>query len=70
MVDQQKTLNFISGQNDCQKFSPSQISNMLQAGFEPALNLSSGFVEGSCAVMITTKARCHKKTKLKQFKEF
>ena len=28
-----------------------------QAGFEPVQNLSSGFVESSCAVVITTKRK-------------
>ena len=31
-----------------------------RAGFEPAQNLSSGLVEWSCAVVITTTPRCHK----------
>ena len=29
----------------CQRSSPSRISDMLQAGFEPVQNLSSGFAE-------------------------
>ena len=33
---------------------PHQISNTLRAGFKPAQNLSSGLVEWSCAVVITT----------------
>ena len=37
----------------CQRFLPSQISDTLHAGFEPAQNLSSGFIEWSCAVVIT-----------------
>ena len=54
MVDQRKTLGFISSRDHCQRFSPSQISDTPQAGFEPAQNLSSHFVEWSCAVVITT----------------
>ena len=43
------------GMNDHrQRSSPSRISDMLQAGFEPAQNLSSGLVELSCALAITT----------------
>ena len=45
MIDQQKILNVNSSQDHCQKFSLSQISDTLQAGFEPVESLSSGFVE-------------------------
>ena len=45
MVDRQKAFSLISSQDHCQKSSPSQISDMLRAGFEPAQNLSSGLVE-------------------------
>ena len=38
----------------CQRSSPSWISNMPQAGFEPVQNLFSGFDQWSCAVGITT----------------
>ena len=31
----------------------SQISDMPQAGFEPVQNLSSGFAEWSCAIVLT-----------------
>ena len=34
--------------------SPSRISDMPQVGFEPVKNVSSGFVEWSCALVITT----------------
>ena len=43
MVDRQKTFCFISIRDDCQRCSPSQISNMLRVGFERAQHLSSGF---------------------------
>ena len=36
----------------CQRFSPSQISDMLQAGLEPIQ--SSGYAEGSCVTVIPT----------------
>ena len=39
--------------------SPSQISDTPRAGFEPAQNLSSSFVEGNYAVVITTSPRLH-----------
>ena len=54
MVDQRKTFSLISSHKDCQISSPLWISNTPQAGFEPAQNLNSGFVEWSCAVVITT----------------
>ena len=54
MVDWWKALSFISSQDHCLRSSPSQISDTLQAGFEPVQNLSSDFVEWSCAVVITT----------------
>ena len=44
----------ISSRERCQRFSPPQISNTSQAGFECAQKLSSGFFECSCAVVITT----------------
>ena len=54
MVDQWKALSLISSSDYCQRFSPSQISDRPQARFKPALNLNSGFVEESCAVVMTT----------------
>ena len=58
------SLNFfkslISSRVHCQRSSPLLIADTLQAGFEPAKNLSSGLVEWSCAVVITTTSRCHK----------
>ena len=59
MVDRRKAFSLISSQDHCQRSSPSWISDMLQAGFKPAQNLSSGFVEWSCAVVITTTPRRH-----------
>ena len=60
MVDRRKAFNLISSQDHCQRPSPSQISATPQAGFELAQNLSSGFIEWSCAVVITTTPRRHK----------
>ena len=54
MVDRWKTFSLISSRDHCQRSSPSRISDMPQAGFEPVQNLSSGFVEWSCSVVITT----------------
>ena len=46
MVDRRKVFSLISSRDHCQRSSPLQISNMLQAGFEPAQNLvQSGLVE-------------------------
>ena len=44
----------ISNRDHCQRSSPSRISNTPRAGFEPARNLSSGFDEWSCEIVITT----------------
>ena len=54
MVDQQKALSLISSWDHSQRLLPSQISDMLQVGPEPEQNLSVGFVEWSCDVVITT----------------
>ena len=45
IVDQRKAFSLISNQDHCQRLSPSRISDTPPAGFEPAQNLSSGFVE-------------------------
>ena len=60
IVDGRKTFSIISSPDHCQRSSPSQISDTPRAGFEPAQNLSSGIVEWSCAVVITTTPRRHK----------
>ena len=52
MVDWQKVFCLISSRDHCQRSSPSWISNMPQAGFEPVQNLSSGLVEWSFAVVL------------------
>ena len=57
MVDQLEALSLISSRGPCQRSSPLRISETPQAGFEPAQNLSSGFIEWSCAVVITTTPR-------------
>ena len=49
MVDRRKAFSLISSRNHCQRSSPSRISDTPWAGFEPAQNLSSGFVEWSLA---------------------
>ena len=54
MVDHRKASNSISSQDYRQRFSPSQISDTVRAGFETVKNLSSGFSELSCAEVITT----------------
>ena len=53
------SVSLISSRDHCQRSSPSQISDTPRAGFEPAQNLSSGFIERSCAVVITTAPRHH-----------
>ena len=53
MVDRRKAFSLISSRDHCQRSSPSRISNTPRAGFEPAENLSLGFIEWSCSVVIT-----------------
>ena len=60
MDDRWKALSLISSWDHCQRSSSSRISNTPRAGLEPAQNLSSGFVEWSCAVAITTTPQCHR----------
>ena len=62
MVDRRKAFSLISSRDHCQRSSPSRISDTPRAGFEPAQNLSSGLVESSCAVVITTTPRRHNDT--------
>ena len=62
MVHPRKTFSLVSNQNHCQRSSPTQISNTPQTGFEPVQNLSSGFIEWSCVVVITTTPRRHFQT--------
>ena len=45
MVDQLKAFSLISSRDHCQRYSPLQISDTPQAGFEPAQNMSSDLVE-------------------------
>ena len=45
MVDQRKAFSLISSWDHCQRSSLSRISDTPRAGFGPAQNLSSGFVE-------------------------
>ena len=52
MVKRRKPLSLVSNWDHCQRSSPSQISDTMRLGLEPAQRLSSGFVEWSCAVVI------------------
>lgn len=45
IADRRETFGLISSQDHSQRSSRLEISDMLKAGFEPARNLSSGFVE-------------------------
>ena len=62
MVDQQKVISLISSREHCQRFSPSQFSDTLQAGFEPDQNLRSDFFKWTCAEVITTTSQRQKNT--------
>ena len=44
MADRRKAFSLISSRDGCQRFSPSQISDITGAGFQPAQQ-SSDFVE-------------------------
>ena len=59
MVDLRKVFSLISSRDHCQRSSPSWISDTPRAGFEPVQKLSSGLVEWSCAVVISTTPRRH-----------
>ena len=52
LVDWRKAFNLISSRDLFQRPSLLRISDTLRTGFEFAQNLSSGFVESSCAVVI------------------
>ena len=54
MVDRRKVLSLIFSLDHCQRSSPSPIFDTPPARIEPEQNLSSGLVEWSCAVVITT----------------
>ena len=54
MVDWRKAFSVISKRDHCQRSPPSPISGTPREGLEAAQNLSSGLVEWSCAVVITT----------------
>ena len=45
MVDRRKAFSLTSSRDHCQRSSPSRISKMPRVEFEPAQNLSYGFVE-------------------------
>ena len=60
MVDRRKAFSLISNRDHCHIFSPSEISDKPVAGYEPAQNLSSGFFDESCTVVITTTPRRYK----------
>ena len=57
MVDRWKAFRLISSRDRCQRSSPSRISDTPWAGFGPVQDLSSGLIEWSHAVMITTTPR-------------
>ena len=59
LVDRRKMFNLISSRDHFQRPSPSRIFDTPGARYEPAKNQSSGFVEWSCAAVITTTPRRH-----------
>ena len=69
MVDQRKVLSLIFSLDYCQTSSPSQILDKLRVEFEHEYNLSLGFVEESCEVVITTKPRL-KSVMIRNYNQF
>ena len=59
MVDRRKVFSLISSRDHCQRSSQSWISDTPRAGYEPEQSLSSGSVEWSWALVITTTPRRH-----------
>ena len=57
MVDRRKAFSLISSRDHCQRSSPSRISDTPRAVSKPTQNVSSGLVEWSFAVVITTTPR-------------
>ena len=54
IVDRRKTLSFAISRNDCKGISLSQTSDTMRAVVELVQGLSSGFIEGSCALVVST----------------
>ena len=59
IVHQRKEFRLFLNWGHHQKSSPSRTSNISQAGFEPVQNLSSGFIEWSCTMVIITTPQNH-----------
>ena len=57
IIDCRKAFSLISSRDHCQRYLLSRVSDTPRAGFELVQNLSSGFVEWSCAAVIITKPR-------------
>ena len=55
MVERWNAFSLISSQEHCQRSPPLQVSDKVWTGFESVKNFSSGLVERSYAVAITTK---------------
>ena len=58
MVDRRKVFSLFCSRDHCQRSSTSRISDTPRTGFEPAQNLSSGFAEWSCTVVMSTTTWC------------
>ena len=54
IVDRRQAFSLIFSRDHCQRSSPSRIFDTPSAEFEPGQNLSSGVVDWSCAVVVTT----------------
>ena len=49
-----QALSLISNREHCRRFTPSQLPDPPQAGFEPTQNSSSDYIKWGCAVVIIT----------------
>ena len=68
MVDRQREIiSLISIWDNCQRFSPSQISNKPRTGFELAQNVNLDFAKRSFAVVLTTTPRRYKTSRMQYF---
>ena len=59
MVEWQKDFGLICKWDHCHRSLPFRILDTVKAGFELVQNLSSAFVEWSCAALITTAPQHH-----------
>ena len=67
ILQTEKVSSTISRRIICRRFLPSQTTDTLRTGVEPAQNPCSGFVKRGCVAGISTVPRCHWKLAETQF---